>query len=293
MRLACTIALGCSLIAPLPAVAADINWSQVDHALGKPGTDQPGGVHKYSLPRTDLHVTIDGVPVRPRFALGSWLAFKPAKHGAMVMGDLVLTGKEVAPVMTRLLADGLIVTALHNHLLRAKPFPYYMHVAGEGDPVKLARALHEALQASATPLKSGPAPVAAAQLDTAGLDRAMGYKGKAHGAIYHYGIARAETITDRGTIVPPAMGTATGINFEPLADGRAAVTGDLVLLPKEVPAVERALREHHIQVTAIHTHMLYEQPRLIFMHFWAVSDAQSLGRGLYAALAKMNVAPPR
>lgn len=292
MRFAYALALGFAFLAPLPAAAAAIDWSKVDQALGKSGSDQPGGVHRYSLPRTDLHVTVDGVAIMPPFALGGWLALEPTGEGAMLMGDLVLTGSEVAPVMARLLANGITVTALHNHLLRAEPAPFYMHVSGEGDPLKLAAAVHDALQSSATPFASAqPAPAAAPDLDTANLDHTLGYKGKASGGIYQFAIPRAETITDSGMPVPPAMGTATSINFQPLGGGRAAITGDFVLLTAEVPSVVRLLREHGIEVTAIHNHMLNEQPRLVFLHFWAIDTSETLANSLHAALGVVHLAP--
>src|SRR6202162_2310968 len=127
------------------ASAADIDWSKVDQAIGKPGTNQPGGVHKYGLPRSDLMITVDGVAIKPALALGSWIGFMPTGTGAMFMGDLVLTEKEIEPVMKRLIDDGIEITAIHNHLLRTTPAVFYMHVGGQGDPVKLAQALHAAL----------------------------------------------------------------------------------------------------------------------------------------------------
>jgi hypothetical protein len=226
----------------------------------------------------------------PPFALGGWIAFEPMGEGAMLMGDLVLTGSEIAPVMTKLFADGITVTALHNHLLRAEPAPFYMHIAAERDPVKLAAAVRDALQSSATPFGSAQsAPAAAPELDTAILDHALGYKGKASGGIYQF--TSAETITDGAMPVASAMGTATSINFQPLGGGRAAIAGDFVLLTEEVPAVLRLLREHGIEVTAIHNHMLNEHPRLVFLHFWAVDKAETLANSLHAALGIVHLAP--
>ncbi|HZF35061.1 MAG TPA: DUF1259 domain-containing protein [Candidatus Angelobacter sp.] len=274
------------------AVASDIDWKQVDSALGKPGSMQPGDVHKYGLPRTDLHVTLDGIEIKPTFALGSWVAFKAMSDGkAMVMGDLVLTEDEVDPVMTKLRAGGVEVTALHNHLLRATPATLYMHIGGEGEPVKLATAIHDALALSKTPLDSLPTSSAAPELgfDGAGLDQILGYKGKANAGVYQFGIPRAENITEDGMSVPPAMGTAIAINFESSGGGKVAATGDFVLLASEVGPVMRTFRENGISVTALHSHMLTEEPRLFFMHFWASDNAEKLAHGLRAALDKINV----
>ena len=271
---------------------AEPDWSAVARALGKEGAIQPGGVYKAPLPRTDLKVTLDGVPLKAGFALGSWVAFEPMGDGAMVMGDLVLTHSEVNPVMSKLEESGFEITALHNHLLRSEPATMYMHVEGHGDPVKLATALHEALSLSRTPFGPTARPPAAAppqELDVAAIDQALGAKGKLNGGVLQYGLPRRETIRSGGMDVPPAMGTATAINFQPLGRGRAAITGDFVLLAREVNPVIRALRSHGIEVTAVHNHMLEDEPRIFFMHFWATGEAKTLAAGLAAALAETNV----
>ena len=145
MRLFALIAAISGFALSTAAGAADIDWNKVDQALGKPGTNQPGGVHKFGLPRSDLKVTVDGVAIKPTLALGSWIGFLPMGNGAMFMGDLVLTENEVSPVMKRLIEDGIEITAVHNHLLRTSPAVFYMHVGGQGDPVKLAQTLHAGL----------------------------------------------------------------------------------------------------------------------------------------------------
>jgi len=279
--------------APVLAVAADDWQTQVGQALGKTGATAPGGIYRVGLPRTDLKVTLDGVELKPGFALGSWLAFEKMGDQGMVMGDLVLTMDEVAPVTTKLAAGGIDVTALHNHLLRNQPFTMYMHVQGNGDPVKLATALHTALAETKTPLSSPAAPATAPppiDLDTAALDQTLGAKGTNNGGIYQFSIPRAEPIKDGNMDVPPPMGSANAINFQPTGGGKAAITGDFVLIAKEVNPVLKALREHGIEVTAIHNHMLDDQPHLYFMHFWANDDARKLAEGLKAALAKINIA---
>ena len=280
--------------APGLAVAADDGWqAQVGEALGKAGSATPSGIYRVGLPRTDLKVTLDGVELKAGFALGSWLAFEKMGDQGMVMGDLVLTMDEVAPVMTKLAAGGIEVTALHNHLLRNQPFTMYMHVLGHGDPVKLAAALHTALAESKTPLSAAPAAAAAPSpidLDTAAIDQTLGAKGTNNGGVYQFSVPRAEPIKDNGMDVPPPMGSAIAINFQPTGGGKAAITGDFVLIAKEVNPVLRALRDHGIEVTAIHNHMLDDQPHLYFMHFWANDDAKKLAEGLKAALARINIA---
>jgi hypothetical protein len=272
-----------------PAAAAEVDWSKVDQAMGRKGIDQPGGVHKYGFPRSDLKVTVDGVPIRPALALGGWVAFQPTPTGAMFMGDLVLTDIEISPVMQRLIQDGVEITAVHNHLLRTSVPVFYMHVGGHGDPVKFAETLHAALSLSKTPM-SPPAPAAAAaiDLDTAAVEKSLGYKGNANGGVYQFSVPRAESISEGSMSIPPAMGTAMAINFEPTGGGKAAITGDLVLLGSEVNPVLKTLRQHGIEVTALHSHMIDDSPHLFFMHFWANDDAQKLAQGMRAALDLTN-----
>ena len=272
--------------------SANNEWKPVEDALGRKGSGQPGEVYKFSLPRSDLKVTVAGTPIKAGLALGSWLAFKRMGNDAVVMGDLVLTEGEVEPVMEKLQQEGIEQTAVHNHLLNENPRVMYMHVAGQGDPVKLATALKDALALTKTP-SSSPAPSAQQQslgFDTAQIDQALGHQGKNNNGIYQFSIARAEKINDMGIEVPPSMGTATAINFQPTGSGKAAITGDFVLLGKEVNPVIKALRDNGIMVTAVHSHMLTEEPRLFFMHFWANDDAVKLARGLRAALDKTNSA---
>jgi hypothetical protein len=275
------------------ASAQTLNWEKVDAALGRKAT-MAGDVHRYGFPRSDLTVTLDGVTIKPALALGSWLAFKPAHGGAMVMGDLVLLEAEINPVMKVLIENGLEVTAIHNHVLRANPATFYMHVGGHGDPVKVATAIRNALAESRTPLApatTGAAPAApqpAIDLDTAQLDQIIGAKGQANGGVYQFGVPRRDPVKEHGVELAPAgpMGVATAINFQPTGAGKAAITGDFVLTGAEVNPVIQALRAGGIEITAVHSHMLTEEPRLIFMHFWANDDALKLARGLRAAIDK-------
>jgi hypothetical protein len=279
------------MVASASTLAADMDWSKVDQTLGRKGSPQAGGIYKYGIPRSDLKVTVDGISIKPSLALGGWLAFEPMGSSAMVMGDLVLTDTEISPVMKKLLDEGLEVTAIHNHLLRTSVPVFYMHVGGHGDPAKLAESLRAALALSKTPLTQSPSatPPPAVDLDTAALEKTLGAKGNANGGVYQFGIPRAETITEGGMPVPPSMGTATSINFQPTGGGTAAITGDFVLLGSEVQPVLKTLRQHGIEVTALHSHMVDENPRLYFMHFWANDDAQKLASGVRAALDLANV----
>jgi hypothetical protein len=287
------LALGAALLLSLPARAADIDWKKVDIALGKTAAVS-GEVHRYGLPRSDLQVSLDGIAIKPALALGGWVAFAPMHGEAMVMGDLVLLETEITPVMTKLLDSGLDVTAIHNHILRASPATFYMHIAGHGDPEKMAASIHAALtSASKTPFDpaattAGPAPNL--DLDTAKIDEAMRAKGAVNGGVYQFGIPRRDPPMEGGMPVTAALGGANAINFQPTGNGKAAITGDFLVTGNEVNPLIRALRAGDIEVTAIHSHMLDEEPRLFFIHFWANDDAIKLARGVRAALDKTAVA---
>jgi Domain of Unknown Function (DUF1259) len=290
MRAVYVVAICAVAVIGSAANAQEIDWKKVDEAIGRSAAAISGDVHRYGFPRSDLTVTLDGVTIRPALALGGWTAFKPGHGGAMVMGDLVLLDTEINPVMAKLIENGIEITAVHNHVLRANPATYYMHIGGHGDPVKLATAIRAGLAASKTPL-TPPAPPAsqpAIDLDTAQLDQIIGAKGQANGGVYQFGVPRRDPVSESGTQLMPAgpLGVATAIGFQPTGGGKAAITGDFVLTGDEVNPVIAALRSNGIEVTAVHSHMLDEQPRLFFMHFWANDDAVKLAKGLRAALDK-------
>jgi uncharacterized protein DUF1259 len=266
-------------------------WKPVEAAMGRPGTLQSDGVFKFSMPRKDMRVTVQGTPIHAGLALGSWTAFLGKPGSAMAMGDLVLAEDEVGPVMLKLLQGGIQITAIHNHLLHETPRVVYMHIEGHGNAARMAKAIHDALALTRTPAATpGPAKPEDQNIgiDTAQIAAVLGRAGKVNGGILQVSVPRPERITDAGMEVPPSMGTATALNFQPTGNGRAAITGDFVLLAEEVNPVLKALRDNGIQATALHSHMLYEQPRLYFMHFWANDEAVKLARGLRAALDLMK-----
>src|SRR3954465_3990726 len=271
------------------AHAQSIDWKKVDVALGKIATVS-GEVHRYGLPRSDLHVTLDGIQIKPALALGGWVAFAPMHGQAMIMGDLVLLETEITPVMTKLLNSGLEITANPNPILPAAPATFYMHVAGHGDPEKMAAAIRAALSsASKTPFDPPATPATAApaiDLDTAGVDAAMGAKGTVNGGVYQYGIPRRDPTKESGMQVNAVLGGANAINFQPTGGGKAAITGDFLVTGNEVNPLIRTLRAGDIEVTAIHSHMLDEEPRMFFIHFWADDDAEKLARNVRTALDK-------
>ena len=273
------------------ASAAEPDWKAVEQALGKRGELQAGDVFRIGMPRTDLSVTVKGVPVKAGFALGSYAAFKQMGDQAMVMGDLVLLDQEIPAVMSGLFSGGLEVTAVHNHLNEMSPHVMYMHYEGHGDAVRLASALRHALSVSATPF-GGPLPPPAAgapTIDTKQIEQTLGRSGRDLGAgVFQVTVPRAEAITENGMPLLPAMGVVTVLNFQAVPGGKAAITGDFVLTDKEVNPVARMLRQHGIDVTAIHNHGLLDMPRLFYMHFWAVDVPAKLAQGLKAALDQTN-----
>jgi hypothetical protein len=270
--------------------AAPIEWSQVGKALGKSGSVQPDGVYRVGLPRSDLNVSLGGVRLKPALALGSWIGFQQTgPNAAVAMGDLVLLQTEVGSVVAKLQLQGIEQTAIHNHLLHESPHVMYVHIRGEGEPVKLAEAIHSALLLSKTPLGESPAKSQSLDLDTAVVNQVLGRSGKANGGVYQVSVPRADNVTEKGMEVAPSLGVATALNFQPAGGKRAAITGDFVLIGSEVNPVIKALSQNGIGVTALHSHMLDESPRLFFMHFWADDDAAKLARGLRAALDNINV----
>ena len=241
-----TFLAACAALVGISAAAnaQGIDWQKVDAAIGRSAAVS-GDVHRYGFPRTDLQVKVDDVAVKPGLALGGWTAFKPMHDGAMVMGDLVLLGSEINPVISKLQAGGLGVTAIHNHLLRAEPMTFYLHVGGHGDPVTMATTIHEALATTKTPMTAPAAGTPPAiDLDTAQLDQIIGVKGSNNGGIYGFAVPRRDPVKEDGMEIVPAgpMGVATGINFQPTGGGKAAITGDFVMIGDEVNPVITALR---------------------------------------------------
>jgi hypothetical protein len=275
------------------------DWQPVEQALGVSGQLMDGGVFRVGMLRSDLKVTVRDVTLAAAFALGSYAAFFQTAGQAMVMGDLVLLDEEVNPVMSGLFQAGFSISGLHNHLNEMTPHVMYLHYMGMGDPVQLAQGLRQALSASATPLGQAPAgtPQAAAapttDLPVDQIGQALGRPTKvAKGGVVQISVPRAETITDNGISLLPAMGVATALNFQPTGTGQAAITGDFVMVASEVNPVAQALRRAGIDVTALHNHHLGEDPRLFYMHFFATGDATQLAQGLRVALDKTNSKQP-
>jgi hypothetical protein len=294
----CSVLLGLMLSTSASSLAAGPvdapTWEALDKILGRPGKAFPNDVRKYGWPRADLHVTAGGVQIEPALALGSWGAFTKTRTEGhlMTMGDLVLLSDEVNPVVRALQAGGLDVLAIHNHLIGESPQVIYVHFGGHGPAEQVAKALRGALDATKTPLVAPTAaPASPSEAETAAFDRLqalLGRKGSMAGRVLQVAVPRAGRIEEDGMEVPPSVGMATALNFQ-LVEGRVAATGDFVLVAEEVNPVIRELESHGIQVTALHSHMLREMPRLFFMHFWALDDPSRVAAGLKAALGKVAV----
>jgi hypothetical protein len=267
------------------------DWKPVEEAMGRIG-QVSGEVIRFGMPRKDLHVMVDGVELKPALALGYWLAFKKGGNSAMVMGDLVLTEGEVQPVMAKLQEADIQESAVHNHLIGESPRILYMHIRSRGEAVHMARAIREALALTRTPLPDAavaPAPTSDLGFDQKQVKQTLGHTGRVNDGVLQIGVPRSETSADSGAN-PPRMGVATPLNFQPTGNVRAAITGDFVLLNTGVNPLMRTLRQNGIAVTAVHSHLLMEEPHLFFMHFWANNDAVKLAKGLRAALDQTNSA---
>jgi len=273
---------------PVAASGQALDTAGIDEALGRSG-QKTGEVYKLSFPRSDLHVAVNGVSIKPGLALGSWAAFAGTNEKAMVMGDLVLLQGEINPVMKKLRDAGFEVTAVHNHLLDETPIVMYMHYMGEGNAKQLATSLHQALAASKTPLGKPASPPAdsATPAWVKSVQDAIGHQGTYKGGVLSFAVPRSAAITMNGMTITPAQGVAESINFQEAGAGKVATTGDFVLTADEVNPVISALQQNHISITALHSHMLKEDPRLFFMHFWGLGSSEAVGEGIKAALAKV------
>jgi hypothetical protein len=289
------LVVGCSpaLAAPPKAAfdTAKAEWKPVQDVFGFPGSVLPEDVIRFNMPRTDLHVTVAGVEVKPALALGAWAAFhRVGNSDAMIMGDLVLTDAEVAPAIKALQEGGVEVTAIHNHLLGETPPIKYVHMGGHGDPVKLAQTVIKAVALTKTPMPPGGGSKEGQDLgfDVAAVEEIMRSQGNVSGGVLHFSVPRAEKLTEEGMDTPPSMGMGTSINFQPAGNGRAVIAGDFAMTGSEVGPVMKVLRDNGIESVALHSHALNDEPRLFYMHFWANDDALRLAKGLRAALDKTN-----
>ena len=264
---------------------AQIDSTALNNVFGKKGS-VTGGVYKISYPRSDLKVKIGDFNVAPGLALGTWVGIIDIGGHTMMMGDLVVLDSEVPKVVNKLMEENLEITAIHNHLINETPTVKYIHYHGMGDAVKLAQEIKAVLQVTATPLTPSAPSTQTKTSDWSKVTTILG-TGKQNGMLLQYAFPRNEKLTESGMEMPPSMGMATSINFQ-IDGNHAAITGDFVMLADEVNPVIKALTQNGITPTALHSHMLKDEPRLFMMHFWAVGDAEKLATGLKAALDKTN-----
>jgi hypothetical protein len=272
---------------------SDADWKPVADAVGRAGKlGDNNTAYRVALVRNDLQVTTDGVAIKPGLSLGGYAAFvRYDNNETLLMGDLVITEAELPKVTDALQAHGLAQTALHKHLLQQTPPVWWTHVHGMGDAVQLAEGLKAALDATSIgPATPPPAQQPPLDIDTAGVEQALGRKGTPDGGLFKYSIPRKDTIVEDGRVLPAAsLNLTTVINLQPVGGGRAAINGDFILIAPEVQKVIQALRAGNIQIVELHNHGLTEQPRLFYMHYWAVDDAVTLAKALRPALDATNL----
>ena len=286
------VALALALLAAAVVRATPAQYEKVDAVFGKKSQTLPGNVYKYTWPRSDLHVTVNGMAIDPGLALGSWAAFTPIKDQTWVMGDLVLLQPEVGPVIEKLQESNFEITGIHNHLINEIPRVMYVHYMGRGDPEQLATSLRSTLERTRTPLKpiAPPPSVKSPPTWVSNIESALGRKGKLNGQVYAVSVPRAEADRIDNESIPSGMGLETALNFQQIG-GKIASTGDFVLIASEVNPVIKTLGQHGIAITALHNHMLDDSPHLFFLHYWALGESSDVAGGLKAALADMNVKP--
>ncbi|WP_327434699.1 MULTISPECIES: DUF1259 domain-containing protein [unclassified Streptomyces] len=279
-----------ALIEPVMTKLAD--WADVGEALGRPG-DMKRFMYHTGLPRRDLAVFSRGIWIDPALALGTHVSFvRYADHSTLLMGDAVVTERELQHFSDVLQEHGIMQTAIHKHLLAHKPDVWWVHLHAHGhDPVTVARGLRAAFDCTGTPPAEPTTSSPPVDLDTAAIDAAMGVKGVADGEIYKSTYVRRETVADGPVILPPGLGATTSVNFQPLGGGRAALSGDLVMIAKEVQPALVALRRGGVELVEVHHHNLTDEPRLFFVHYWAVGDAVRLAKAIRRAVDTTNVVP--
>jgi len=246
------------------------------------------GEYKITIPQNDLDVEVDGFKIIPPMGLGTWIAFTPAKDGVMIMGDIILTENDLKPVQQEVIRQGLAITAIHNHFVRNHPNVMYMHIGGSGKTEDMAQKAKAVLDKVAESRGHNPATGSVADvpytIDTKKLDDILGYKGEMSKGVYKYTIGRPDvSLKEHGVTVTTFLGFNTWAAFQGSPD-HAAVAGDFTMLENEVAPVIKSLIENGIEVVAVHNHMVHEQPKIFFLHYWGVGNAEQLAKGLKAAL---------
>jgi hypothetical protein len=259
----------------------------IENILGMKGTEKDGQ-YKVTVPQNDLNIEVDGFKIIPPMGLGSWAAFAPASGGAMLMGDIVVTEDDLKPVQQEVIRQGLTVTAIHNHFVRNEPDVMYMHIGGMGDEETLAKGVKAVFDKVKEIRGGNPAEGKATEvkntLDTKKIADILGHSGEMNRGVYKVTIGRPDVaLKEHGAPVSTFMGFNTWAAWQGTRE-RAAVAGDFTMLEDEVAPVIKALVENGIEVVALHNHMVHEEPRIFFLHYWGVGEAEKLAKGLKAAL---------
>jgi hypothetical protein len=270
-----------------------IDTAAIERIIGNKGKSN-NGEYKITIPQNDLDVKVDGFQIIPAMGLSTWVAFTPTNDGAMVMGDIVVTETDLGPVQQEIIRQGLTSTAIHNHFVRNHPNILFMHLGGSGNTELMAKKAKAVLDKvkelrGSDPLK-GTASSGSVQntLDTKKLDEILGYKAEMSKGVYKYTIGRPDVkLTEHGVPVSTFLGFNTWAAFQGTPD-KAAVAGDFTMLENEVEPVLKALIQNGIEVVALHNHMVYEQPRVFFLHYWGTGNAELLAKGLKAALDEIG-----
>lgn len=271
----------------VPSVLDSLHTQSIAGMVGRQGTLQDGQ-YRITVPQHDLAVTVDGFRISAPMGLGSWITFTPAAGGAVIMGDVVLLENEVGPVQQVVVQHGLTLTALHNHFVRMEPRVMYMHVGGAGSQEDLSRGVRAILARVAELRGRDPSSPAGSPvvntLDTAEIDRILGHRGEMNAGVYRQTVARPDvSLRAHGVPVTSFMGFNTWAAWQGTPE-HAAVAGDFAMLQHEVAPVVAALVTHGIEVVAVHNHMVHEDPRIVFLHYWGTGSARQLANGLRAAL---------
>ncbi len=266
-----------------------LDTSAIERILGMKGKAN-NGEYKITIPQNDLSIIVDGFKIIPAMGLGTWIAFTPSPNGAMVMGDIIVTETDLKPVQQEIIRQGLTITAIHNHFVRNHPNVMYMHLGGSGNTVMMAQKARAIIDKVKEVRKGDPLQGTASNesvqntLDMKMLDEILGYKAELSKGVYKYTIGRPDVnLKEHGVPVTSFLGFNTWAAFQGTPDN-AAVAGDFTMLANEVAPVIKALVENGIEVVAVHNHMVHENPRIFFLHYWGIGNAEELAKGLRAAL---------
>lgn len=278
-----------SALYPSISFAQQVDTAVIENITGLKGKYNKGE-YKITIPQNDLDVTVDQFKIIPAMGLSTWVAFTSTGNAVMVMGDLVLTENDLGPVQQELVKQGMDISAIHNHFVRNHPNIVYMHIGGMGNTEQMAKKVKAVLDKiiSGRGMDPSKGKIASGEvtntLDLKALDAVLGYKGELSKGVYKYTIGRPDiNLTEHDKPISSFMGFNTWAAFQGSSEN-AAVAGDFAMLEEEVHPVVKSLIENGIEVVALHNHMLHEQPKIFFLHYWGTGNAIKLAQGLKNAL---------